>query len=191
MNAPKSYQSQDISRPFGWLLILVATLLPIFCIVSPAGASWTVDPARFHASAHGQISCLTCHEAVSDQALHPDPRNMGREDKAAVATNQCLYCHDGIMEALKAGSHGSMEVVDPAEYEACTGCHNPHTQVRLQDIKTGRFDPKKPVNAQCGSCHDAHAALPALPEEDRPCMTCHHPMGEDTAEATQRQKALC
>jgi len=191
MNAPKSYQSQDISRPFGWLLILVATLLPIFCIVSLAGASWTVDPARFHASAHGQISCLTCHEAVSDQAIHPDPRNMGRGDKAAFATQQCLYCHDGIMEGLEAGSHGSMKVDDPAEYEACIGCHNPHTQVRREDKRTGRFDPKKPVSAQCGSCHRAHTSLPPLPAEDRACMTCHGPMGGDTPQAIERVNTLC
>ena len=165
--------------------------MPLVLTAPPAAASWAVDPARYHVSAHGQVSCLTCHGTVAEKALHPDPRDIHKPGEAAFSREQCLYCHDGITEALEEGLHGSIRVDDPETYQTCIGCHNPHTVIRLEDRQTGRLKPGQPMDTQCGSCHDAQSSLPPLPPKDAACMTCHTTMDEASPESVERENSLC
>lgn len=176
--------------PAPWVLWAVVGVL-LLCGVRNAQASWFMDPARFHASGHGEMSCLACHGAIADQSLHPDPRRFSKTTEKEFSPDQCLYCHDGIMDALEEGSHGSLQVDDPSEYEACIGCHDPHYPIRAEDRQTGRFDPELPVRQQCGACHPARTVLPAFSSEDQACMTCHQSMMSDEPEEIERINALC
>jgi len=158
---------------------------------SYAGTSWLIDPERFHASVHGQTSCLECHEGIADQDLHPDPLNVTKDRNDFFRPDQCLECHDSIMEDLGQGVHGSLKVTDQGKYENCLSCHEPHFQTGLGDSEEDRFDPKRPVSAQCGACHEARSKLPALSPEDAACMTCHGQVKADDPETRKRINSLC
>ena len=52
-------------------VFLISALL--FLSVGTADASWLLNRAEFHASAHGRTACTDCHYHVTDQPLHPNP----------------------------------------------------------------------------------------------------------------------
>ena len=174
--------------------VLIILLLSIACLILSclfANASWMIDPARFHISAHGQTSCQECHENISDQDLHPDPIDVTKSGRDFFRPDKCLDCHDSIMDDLKEGSHGSLEVKDPGKYRDCIGCHDPHYQTRIGDKDVGRFDPAKPIQEQCGVCHETRSTLPSPSSEDERCMTCHHAMKANDPEETKKINRLC
>jgi len=167
------------------MLILFLLNLPV------AGASWVIDPARFHASVHGQTSCGECHEDITGQDFHPDPRNVTRSARDFFQKDECLACHDSIMDDLEAGQHGSLKVKGPDKYKNCLNCHDPHYQARISDSNRRRFNPKEPVANQCGTCHDARESLPAFSPEDALCMACHRPMSEESPQEIERINDFC
>lgn len=157
----------------------------------PAGASWLIDPGKYHMSAHGRTSCQDCHEGVQDRAFHPNPEDVGRELKDFFALDHCLVCHDSVLDELEQGLHGSERVEDSAEYKSCLQCHHPHEQLRIEDSRPGRFDPSRPPHEQCGACHEEQTALPALSSEDEACMTCHGSMNPGDSQDRERIRGLC
>ena len=171
------------------LLMITLSFLVLNCRVT--AASWMIDPARFHASVHGQTSCQECHENISDQDLHPNPLNVTKSGRDFFRPDQCLGCHDSIMDDLKEGSHGSLEVKDQGKYRDCISCHDPHYQTRIGDKDVGRLDTARPIQEQCGVCHETRSTLPSPSSEDERCMTCHHAMKADDPEETKRINQLC
>ena len=155
-----------------------------------AQASWLLDPAGFHVSAHGQTACPDCHGDVADQQLHPKPANVNKQEKAFFKADQCLVCHDEVMENLDQGVHGAGEIKNPAEYQYCLKCHNPHTQPRLGGNRRGT-DPDKAPQEQCGACHKEASALPPLSAEDAACMTCHQTRNPEDPEDIKHIQSLC
>ena len=153
-------------------------------------ASWLLDPAGFHVSAHGQTACPDCHGDVADQQLHPKPANVNKQEKAFFKADQCLVCHDEVMENLDQGVHGAGEIKNPAEYQYCLKCHNPHTQPRLGGNRMGT-DPDKAPQEQCGACHKEASALPPLSVEDAACMTCHQTRNPENPEDIKHIQSLC
>jgi len=156
-----------------------------------ARASWMIDPARFHASVHGQTSCQECHENIAEKDLHPDPRQVTKSIQDFFHEDQCLGCHDTVMDDLKEGTHGTLQIKTPDAYRHCIRCHDPHYQARIGDSDDRRHDGKQPVWNQCGACHEARQNLPPVSEEDAPCMTCHRLAAVDNPEETKRVNALC
>ncbi len=167
------------------MVVLLALNLPV------AGASWMIDPARFHASVHGQTSCGECHESVSEEDLHPDPRNVTKSARDFFHRDECLACHEAILDDLEGGTHGSLKVKTPENYQDCLRCHDPHYQARIGDSGGRRYDPKQPVKNQCGVCHEAREDLPSMSEEDAACMTCHRSVGTESPEEIERINNLC
>ncbi|MBW1867717.1 MAG: respiratory nitrate reductase subunit gamma, partial [Deltaproteobacteria bacterium] len=76
-------------------------------------------------------------------------------------------------------------------YRDCISCHDPHYQTRIGDENTDRFDPVRPIQEQCGVCHEARSTLPSPSSEDEGCMTCHQEMKADDPEDTKRINQLC
>jgi predicted CXXCH cytochrome family protein len=171
------------------ILILAASF--ILLNIRVTAASWMVDPARFHASVHGQTSCAECHEDVSEQDLHPDPRQVTKSTRDFFQRDHCLGCHDRVMDDLAGGTHGSLKVKTPESYQDCIRCHDPHYQARVRDSQGTRYDPQKPVWNQCGTCHEPRQDLPPPSAEDQACMTCHLPAASDSPKETKRVNALC
>lgn len=156
-----------------------------------AGASWLIDAGKFHVSAHGQTPCLDCHEDVQSKTLHPDPGEVNKKLSDFFEADQCLACHDGIMEDIEQGSHGGKKVEDPETYTSCISCHDPHEQLSLGDNRAGGFAPSRPAREQCGACHEERSALPVLSSEDETCMTCHGSPDPETEEGRKKISALC
>lgn len=165
----------------------VLTLIFLLCLSCPAEATWLVDPKKFHASVHGQFSCQDCHEDVGQGDVHPSPADIVKKRIDFFDVDQCLACHDDVLDTLEQGMHGTGKVENRDRYRKCYHCHEPHTQTPLRE-DTGRFDPAMPRHEQCGVCHEEKKALPPLSEEDASCMQCHRAIGPGDEE---RVKSIC
>jgi nitrate reductase gamma subunit len=154
-------------------------------------SSWLIDDAKFHISAHGQSSCQDCHPDLTDEDLHPNPEDVSKNLADFFSVDQCLACHDEIMDDLDSGVHGS-EKIDPAEdYEDCLGCHHPHYQLRLAENSAGQFDSSRSIYEQCGACHDPQESLPAFSSEDEKCMACHRYLDRQDPPKKEKISSLC
>ena len=154
-----------------WQLLAIV-LSSIVLLFQETEASWFIDRAAFHASAHGGLSCLDCHEDVENQDLHPDPRDVTKSLADFFAVEQCLTCHDDISESLKESRHGSQRLKDPGVYQNCLQCHDPHTELPGEGRSIQPDSVPDPYK-QSGLHHEPREDLPSLSEPDQACMTCH------------------
>lgn len=152
--------------------------------------SWLIDPAKFHASVHGQTSCQDCHEGIRDKAFHPHPEDITRKRADFFDVQHCLACHDDVLDKLEEGVHGSKKVDRGERYRACLDCHDPHTQTPINEEK-GRFEPSRPRQEQCGVCHAEQEVLPRLSAEDDACMSCHRLGSPDDPRGAEKMQTLC
>jgi predicted CXXCH cytochrome family protein len=177
-------------RAFRCFLVPVLTVAIVLSVLTYSEASWFMDPGQFHASVHGRISCLECHGNITGERLHPDPAQVNEPLKHFFNPDQCTSCHDGVIQDLGNGTHAGKPVKDPNEYRVCITCHDPHRQPDSSKLSLG-FDPSKPVEAQCGVCHAAKAALPALSSADEKCMACHREVAAASPGGTGKVAAFC
>lgn len=169
---------------------LTAIVISLFVLCSQANASWLIDARKFHASVHGQNSCQDCHEAVLGRDLHPNPQYINKAGSAFFHVDQCLACHDDILDSLEEGVHGREAVEDPEIYRACLECHDPHYQEAIRE-ESGRFDPSIPRYEQCGACHELRSELPPFFPEDETCMTCHRRVDADDPSGADKIARTC
>jgi len=176
------------------VLQLVATIISVLLfsglLATAAQAGWLLDSARFHISAHGQVSCQDCHSDVDQQAIHPDPTKVNKSLADFFYAQRCLECHDAVEEDLTRNLHGSEKIEDPQRYDDCISCHHPHEQLWLSD-ESKKVDPAKSPQTQCAACHDHQDELPPFSAEDEACMTCHRLPAVDDPLAGDRIKNLC
>jgi nitrate reductase gamma subunit len=169
--------------------LLAVTILTIGDVES--SASWLIDAAKFHVSAHGQTSCRDCHESISELDLHPNPGDVSKELADFFSIDQCLACHDEILDDLENGIHGAEKVQSTKDYEACLVCHDPHYQLSYQKNLVDQFDPAKSVHKQCGVCHELQSSLPAFSSDDENCMVCHRYFDPQDSKRKERVFHLC
>ena len=178
-------------NPAKKIAIITLSLASIIFNSNQADASWLIDTSKFHVSAHGQTSCQDCHEDVGEKALHPDPGDVNKDLADFFNKDQCLSCHDQILDDLDRGLHGANKVNDAESYLGCLRCHDPHYQSLLDKGQIARFDPGKPINEQCGACHREQSALPAFSDEDERCMACHRAVDPVQRESRKTISSLC
>ena len=177
---------------FRYAVLFVPALLFMFLSVGTADASWLLNPAEFHASAHGRTACADCHFHITDQPLHPNPETVIENELISFHADQCLDCHDDVMENLDNGVHGSKKIEDKSKYGSCLNCHHrPHNQPFLGESRSGAYQPKKPVETQCGACHEKMSALPPFSEENAACMRCHQTRNTENPQDVQAIQDLC
>lgn len=100
---------------------------------------------------HGNLTCLSCHNAKNYDSLHlADGRSVDFPDVMSL----CAQCHGTAMRDYSHGSHGGMN---------------------------GHWDPTKGgrVRNNCVNCHDPHApefplVQPVLPPRDRLSVPTEH-----------------
>jgi nitrate reductase gamma subunit len=155
-----------------------------------ASASWLIEPERFHVSAHGQISCQECHADIADKSLHPDPAEVNKSLSDFYRLEQCITCHEDVLEDIDEGSHGGEQIADEPEFKFCIGCHDPHYQLAYLDSVT-KLDLTQPVEKKCSICHELQRKLPEVSSEDEICMSCHRFVDPDDSEATDHISNLC
>jgi nitrate reductase gamma subunit len=173
----------------------ITGLLSVLAIIAfgrvESYASWLINVEKFHISAHGQISCQDCHETIANQNFHPNPADVRKDPLDFFSVDQCLACHDEIMDNLDRGVHGSKKITSVEEYDNCLRCHNPHTQQRISEGGLGQFDPSKSIRAQCGACHAHQSSLPVFSAADKKCMTCHQYFDPKDPVRKDRVAQLC
>ena len=171
--------------------VLAAASLLLAGLVYPLAAgtpnSWLIDPAKFHVSAHRQLSCATCHDSVASSAAHPDPGSVDQPPARPDPSAGCLLCHDPVQAALVQGKHGRMTERQADKFRNCVSCHNPHTVISVADLVSKHITAFKRPQDLCGACHAAQKKLPKLAAEDAKCMACH----EGGAVSRERDAALC
>jgi nitrate reductase gamma subunit len=156
-----------------------------------SSSSWLIDAAKFHTSVHGQTSCQDCHESISELDLHPNPGDVSKALADFFSIDQCLACHDEVLDDLENGVHGAEKIQSTKDYEACLVCHDPHYQVSYQKNPVDQFDPAKSVHKQCGVCHELQSSLPAFSSDDENCMACHRYVDPEDPNRKERVFDLC
>ena len=166
--------------------------VPLFLIVGwhQSEASWLIDRAAFHMSAHGQTSCQDCHEDVSDRDIHPNPTHVTKGLADFFKPDQCYTCHDATEDALNQFVHGSQRIETPRDYDNCLRCHDPH-EVLSGDIKAVVVEGNQMIENRCSVCHEKEKNLPPFSEEDEACMTCHGPARKESAPRESHHTSLC
>ncbi|MBW2026882.1 MAG: respiratory nitrate reductase subunit gamma [Deltaproteobacteria bacterium] len=168
--------------------VLILLIFAVILATGSAFGSWLIDPAKFHMSAHGQISCQECHEDISSMKLHPDPELVGKRRLAFFDPQHCLVCHDEVEEDLDNGVHGRKRISNKKKYGYCIRCHKPHYQMRVGEDRIGHFKEGIPREKQCSACHEMREKLPSFEEDDRACISCHiksdllHSQGREAAQ---------
>ena len=133
-----------------------------------------LDPAELHVSAHAKkFTCAKCHEDIVKAPLHPDPRKTKSPVSDSARAEKCRLCHAPVYQNLKVNRHGQMQNVNPARFQSCLACHNPHANVKAQYYRTGRVNLERSLRGQCGACHQQRSALPKRPAAEEKCLGCH------------------
>jgi len=172
--------------------IFMPVLLFLIFAVCDAQAGWLLNRAEFHASAHGRTACADCHDNVTDQPLHPNPLNLNEDRKKSFHAEKCLDCHDDVGDDLDRGIHGSKKIENRDKYSNCLKCHRrPHNQPPLGKNRSEAYQPRRPVEMQCGTCHEKMSTLPPFSEEDAACMKCHQTRNTDNPKDVQAIAELC
>ena len=164
-----------------WLVLVAAPL------AAGGPNSWLIDAAKFHLSAHGQLSCATCHDSVANNAAHPDPRNVNQPPARSDPAEGCFLCHDTVRSGVAQGQHGGMKEQDAGQFRNCVSCHDPHTVIKTADRNSRHVTAEKRPQEQCGACHAARQELPKPAADDARCLSCH----EGGAVSREHAAALC
>jgi nitrate/TMAO reductase-like tetraheme cytochrome c subunit len=147
----------------------------------------TIDGAKFDASVHGMenVACVDCHTNITGFP-HPEVTASSPRDFSMEMYPTCQQCHNDQYQKVLDSVHQKAIAGGNENAAICTDCHNPHTQTRLTDKKTGELllGARLAIPQTCAKCHSAiydtykksvHGA--ALTEEGNQyvptCIDCH------------------
>ncbi len=162
--------SMSSNRVFS--LVLLAFLLMIFLLgctprpqtwpPPPTGdspdLSWHIDVAHFQNSAHGNLSCETCHPDISTtDDEHPTTENLLLETTALYDYSRCATCHPEEYTDYEQGVHAEARanpeaVHSDAPTPTCGDCHDAHYVTTAS-----RTELLANVNETCRRCHPEEA----------------------------------
>lgn len=182
----ETYRFTDVVR----VAFFIGGLALIICHPRTAGASWLIDPAGYHVSVHGQLSCLDCHSDMAGKDPHPDPEDVNKTLGDFFYVDQCTGCHDGVAEDIENGTHGGKRVKNPEAYGDCIRCHDPHYQRHRED-QAATYNPAVPAAKQCGACHTLQSDLPEFSAGDKDCMACHRLPDPDDPRREEKISTFC
>jgi len=146
-----------------------------------------IDSSKFDHAVHGQesINCVDCHEAMAT-IPHPEFAAQTIRDAQFQLYTVCQKCHIEQYTNVLDSVHQRALAAGNENAAICTDCHNPHTQARITDKKTGEIllGARLQIPQTCAQCHSAiydtykqsvHGA--ALTEEGNQyvptCIDCH------------------
>ncbi|MEW5909000.1 MAG: hypothetical protein AB1659_04285 [Thermodesulfobacteriota bacterium] len=169
-----------------------ACLTTLFILIGyfTADASWLIEEAKRHASAHGRIECIECHPNILQKKIHPDPADVDLSPYAFSSIDPCEGCHPSVYSDLAEKKHAGTSLQTDQDYRRCIRCHNSHYQLKISGTG-GNIDPSQPLETQCGVCHDPQQDLPPLSAKDKPCMACHRRWDPRDARAVFYSRILC
>jgi hypothetical protein len=145
-----------------------------------------VPSEPYFASAHGEISCVSCHRSIGKRKHPSSSTNISipnERDYKVELNESCRKCHRQKYTQYKGSVHSAMVAQGSTKAPLCSSCHNPHAPVSMADYKPESGLPCKNChesifNAYAASVHgqaringntirDSHIQAPV-------CSDCHH-----------------
>ncbi len=104
----------------------------------------------FTSSAHGEIACVSCHEAIGSRR-HPSKKTnitiSSRRDYSVEMNQSCRSCHDKKSTQYEGSIHFSMVGQGSEKAPVCTDCHSAHA-VETMTV----YQPE--TGFPCKKCHE-------------------------------------
>ena len=147
----------------------------------------TIKREAFEKSTHGvnDVACVTCHTEI-EGFPHPERTTETLREVKLKYYTSCQQCHSEQFELTLDSVHQKSLASGNTNAAVCADCHNPHTQQRLTDEKTGELldYARLHIPETCARCHSAiygsyresvhGAALTQAGNLDVPtCIDCH------------------
>lgn len=113
-----------------------------------------VDARDVRDSAHGLLTCVTCHDQLE---THPDetPPTFDLAAYRTEASEMCEGCHRAAADGYSASAHRA-PAFEEGKGATCIDCHSPdgsgHTVVRTGD--PGSMLAAAQIADACGTCHE-------------------------------------
>ena len=148
--------------------------------------SLQVHKDGYLASAHGEVSCVSCHRAIGNRKHPSKSTNItitSEREYSVELNNSCRKCHMQKFKQYKGSVHSALVAQGSERAPLCSSCHNPHAPVSMVDYQAETGLPCKNChenifNAYSASVHgqaringntirDSHIQAPV-------CSDCHH-----------------
>jgi len=101
-------------------------------------------------SAHGEISCVSCHRAIGNRK-HPSKStniSISSEREYSVEMNDsCRKCHKTKFTQYKGSVHAALVAQGSTKAPVCTNCHSAHAVETMEDYHVTTGFP-------CKNCHE-------------------------------------
>ena len=97
-----------------------------------------VPPTKFESSKHGALSCVMCHENITEVPHKVDPK----------ARVDCGKCHGDQKDAYLKSVHAEQVAKGNTRAPSCSSCHTQHEIQSPSDDKTQVM-----ISRSCGGCH--------------------------------------
>jgi len=112
--------------------------------------SLQVHKEDYISSAHGEVACVSCHEAIGNRK-HPSKKTnisiASQRDYSLELNQSCRNCHDKKFAQYEGSIHASLVTQGSKKAPLCTDCHSAHA------IETmANFDPVNDL--PCKQCHE-------------------------------------
>ncbi len=112
--------------------------------------SLQVSREDFIGSAHGEIGCTSCHEAIGNRK-HPSKKTNitinSQRDYSVEMSQSCRLCHNENYTQYQSSIHASMVAQGSTEAPVCADCHSAHAVETMADYKPETGLP-------CKNCHE-------------------------------------
>lgn len=114
--------------------------------------SLQVPKEPYLASAHGAISCVSCHKAIG-KVKHPSKDtniSIASQREFSLELNEsCRKCHLQKYKQYKGSVHATLVAQGNPKAPLCSSCHNPHAPVSMEHYETTEAGPP------CRKCHES------------------------------------
>ncbi len=135
-------------------------------------------------SAHGYLSCISCHKELSGSEFpHTEKLNKVK----------CGSCHTGYEEQIKNDIHNKLNIDLGKHKPDCKTCHNTHDVKKISTVKnkskqfcgkchdreiltSGSYHTKCEANNNCKNCHskkDYQSDIKKSVHQNLECSNCH------------------
>jgi len=112
--------------------------------------SLQVHTDDYLASAHGEVSCTSCHRSIGNRK-HPSKStniSIASERQYSLELNDsCRKCHMQKYKQYKGSVHSALVAQGSEEAPLCSSCHNPHAPAPMLE---DQFETGLP----CKNCHE-------------------------------------
>lgn len=143
-----------------------------------------VSPERFKVSAHGHLTCATCHTDFSGSA-HPKRTFKSKKQYKIRSAAVCRRCHDSQQLRKKSVHTGVLGDYSEGVSPVCTDCHEAHSTFPVKGGKLLRTEKEYCLNCHVGRPEmvfrdgERHsvavdtASLQASVHRELSCSDCH------------------